>query len=74
MVEWGALFKAQVSATVLQKKILKAFNVICKTSYKGQVSLGSLKWFEMETAEYSFLRNTPQKLHILKEEFSEFWN
>lgn len=56
------------------EKKLRAFNVVCKTSYKGQMSLGSLKWFEVETVEHSFLRNTPQRLHILKEEFSEFWN
>lgn len=43
MVQWGALFKAQLSAPVLQEKNLKAFHVICKTSYKGQVSLGSFK-------------------------------
>lgn len=44
MVQWGALFKAQVSAPVLQgKKKLKNFNIICKTNNKGQVSLGSLK-------------------------------
>lgn len=74
MVQCRALFIAQVSAAVLQKKKLRAFNVICKTSYKGLMSLGSLKWFEVETVEYSFLRNIPQRLHILKEEFNEFGN
>lgn len=36
------------------------------------MSLGSLKSSEVETAEYSFLRNTPQRLYTLKEELSEF--
>lgn len=61
MIQWGALFKAQV----LQKKNGKL--IIRKTNYKEQVSLDSLKSSEVETAEYSFLRNTPQRLHTLKE-------